>query len=102
MTIEELAWFIVTAVLSIVIGMLINQLRNKVNKELREDGAIKDAVRCLLRGHIIQICDRCLDRNAITLPELESLEDMAVEYRALGGNGSIEKLIADTKKLTVK
>lgn len=102
MTIEDVAWFIVTAILSIVIGMLINQLRNKVNKELREDEAIKKGLRCLLRENIIAICDRCLDRGSMKMHDLESLEDMAVEYKALGGNGSIEKLIADTKRLEVK
>lgn len=102
MTIEELLWFIITAVLSFVIGILLNQLRNKINKEVREENAIKNGLRCLLRENIITICDRCLDRGTMKLHDLESLEDMSKEYKALGGNGSVEKLIQDTKKLGIK
>ena len=102
MTIEELLWFIVTAVLSFVIGILLNQLRNKINKEVREENAIKNGLRCLLRENIIAICDRCLERGTMKMHDLESLEDMAKEYRALNGNGSVEKLIQDTKKLGIK
>ncbi|MBR0307849.1 MAG: hypothetical protein IJH92_03050 [Mogibacterium sp.] len=102
MTIEELLWFIITAVLSFVIGILLNQLRNRINKEVREENAIKNGLRCLLRENIIAICDRCLERGSMKMHDLESLEDMAKEYRALDGNGSVEKLIQDTKKLGIK
>ena len=102
MTIEELLWFIITAVLSFVIGILLNQLRNKINKEVREENAIKNGLRCLLRENIIAICDRCLERGNMKMHDLESLEDMAKEYKALDGNGSVEKLIQDTKKLGIK
>ena len=102
MTIEELLWFIITAVLSFVIGILLNQLRNKINKEVREENAIKNGLRCLLRENIIAICDRCLERGTMKMHDLESLEDMAKEYKALDGNGSVEKLIQDTKKLGIK
>lgn len=102
MTIEELLWFIITAVLSFVIGILLNQLRNKINKEVCEENAIKNGLRCLLRENIIAICDRCLERGTMKMHDLESLEDMAKEYKALDGNGSVEKLIQDTKKLGIK
>ena len=99
---EEVVWFIVTAVLSFVIGILLNAIRNKINKEQIEDNAIKNGLRCLLRENIIAICDRCLERGTMKMHDLESLEDMAKEYKALNGNGSVEKLIADTKKLEIK
>ena len=98
---EDIAWFIVTAVLSFVIGVLMNQLKNKINKEIKEDTAIKNGLRCLLREQIIQICDRCNTRGDLRMHDLESLDDLYHEYRALEGNGSIEKLVEDTKKLKV-
>lgn len=102
MTPTEILWFVITAVLSFVIGILLNSLKNKVNKEVREDNAIKNGLRCLLREQIIVICDRCLDRGFMRMHDLESLEDLNKNYTALDGNGSIKKLIEDTKKLEIK
>lgn len=102
MTTNEVLWFIITAVLSFIIGVLLNAVRNKINKEIREETAIKNGLRCLLRENIIAICDRCLDRGTMKMHDLESLEDMMREYRSLNGNGSVEKLVRDTKKLEIK
>lgn len=99
MTTDELVWFIVTGVLSFIIGILLNAVRNKISHELKEDRAIANGLRCLLREQIIVICDRCLDRGWMKMHDLESLEDLYENYETLNGNGSIRKLIEETKSL---
>lgn len=97
----DIVFFVITAVLSFVIGILLNTIRSKVNKDRMEDTAIKDGLRCLLREQIIIICDRCNERGSMKMHDLESIEDLHKAYTELGGNGTVEKLVDDTKKLKV-
>ena len=98
---NDLVWFVVTAVLSFIIGILLNTIKNKITKDRQEEDAIKDGLRCLLRGQIIMICDRCTQRGDIRLHDLESIEGLFEAYTKLGGNGSVAKLVKDTKDLKV-
>lgn len=99
--VHDIVWLIITAVLSFIIGILLNTIKNKIQKDRQEENALKDGLRCLLREQIILICDRCNTRGDMRMHDLESIEDLHKSYAELGGNGSIEKLVDDTKKLKV-
>lgn len=98
---HDIVWLIVTAVLSFIIGILLNTIKNKINKDRQEDSALKDGMRCLLRKDIIELCDQCSLRGHLRMEDLENIEDMYKAYTALGGNGIIVKLVDDTKKMKV-
>ena len=86
----------------LVIGFLGGRLRAKVNRDRREEEAIRGGVRCLLREELIRICDRCLERGSVRIHSLGSLDDLLKQYTALGGNGAVRKLVEDVKRLEVK
>lgn len=86
----------------LVIGFLGGRLRAKVNRDRREEEAVRGGVRCLLREELIRICDRCLERGSVRIHSLESLDDLLKQYTALGGNGAVRKLVEDVKRLEVK
>lgn len=98
----DFALSVLLAVTTMVIGFLGGRLRAKVKQDTKESEAMKNGMRCLLRERIIEICDRCLDRGFVHIYNLESLDDLFGQYRALGGNGMATKLIDDVKKLQVK
>lgn len=98
----DFALSIILAVTTMIIGFFGGRLRAKVKREMKEDAAMKNGMRCLLRERIIEICDRCLERDFVRIHSLESLGDLFEQYKALGGNGTAAKLIEDVKKLQVK
>lgn len=89
-------------VAGLVIGVLFGMLKAKAKADRQKDRAIENGMRCLLRERIIEICDRCLERDFVRIHSLESLSDLFEQYKALGGNGTAAKLIEDVKKLQVK
>ena len=93
---------IVVAVLLMVISFIGGARVRSVKKTRSRQNAIEGGLRALLRDGIIRECDRCLDRGYMHLHNLESIEDMAGMYYALGGNGAVKKLVQDFKKLEVK
>ena len=98
----EILFNIITCVLGLLVGILFGILKTKIHNEQKEDTAIKNGLRCLLREEIIRICDRCLERGSVHIHCLESLDDLFEQYSALGGNGMAKKLIEDVKKLKVQ
>ena len=85
-----------------VIGYIGGMMKKRISKEIDEDRAIKNGLRALLREKIIEICDRCIDRGYVHIHNLESIDDLYIQYHELGGNGMVTKLVEDTKKLQLR
>lgn len=83
-------------IFAMLAGWMIGQVKNS-NKE---DRAIKDGVKMLLRVKIIDKCLSHLEDNHITPYELDIVKELYASYVALGnGDKSIGDLIERTKKL---
>ena len=56
----------------------------------------------LLRDRIVQAYYHYAERGWITLHGLENVEALYQEYHALGGNGTVTKLVEDLRALDVR
>lgn len=77
--------------------------KEKAEKEAEqkeaEAKATRDAIRCMLRSHIIKICCKSEERGYIAIYEVENLTDMYNSYLVLGGNGAIKELYKEAMSL---
>ena len=64
--------------------------------------AAERGIQALLRDRILQAYYHYAERGWITLHGLENVEALYREYRALGGNGAVVKLVEDLRDLEVR
>ena len=64
--------------------------------------ATERGIRALLRDRIVQAYYHNTKRGWITLHSLENVEALYQEYHALGGNGTVTKLVEDLRELEVR
>lgn len=76
-------------------------LKRQKAADLRQR-ATERGIRALLRDRIVQAYYHYSDRGWITLHGLENVEAMYQEYHALGGNGTVTKLVEDIRQLEVR
>lgn len=100
--VTEFLFAILLMIATGIIGYIGGMMKKRISKEIDEDKAIKNGLRALLREKIIEICDRCIDRGYVHIHNLESIDDLYVQYHELGGNGMVTKLVEDTKKLQLR
>ena len=61
--------------------------------------AIENGVKALLRDRIIQSCNNYRDKGYCPLYVRDNINNLFKEYKELGGNGTVEALINETKEL---
>lgn len=71
----------------------------QIDEDLQERRRIS---RALLHHEIFQTAREALKKGHITEYELENLNELYVPYKAIGGNGTAEKLYNDCKNLPIK
>ena len=76
-------------------------LKRQKAADLRQQ-ATERGIQALLRDRIVQAYYHYSDRGWITLHGLENVEAMYQEYHALGGNGTVTKLVEDIRQLEVR
>lgn len=75
----------------------------QVKHEREEQKALRDGMRSLLRRQIMLDCEHSLLEGFCTTATKDAISDMYQSYHALGGNGVITHLKAQTMNLpTVK
>lgn len=89
-------WWIEWA-LGIIAAALICYVRGVKKKQ----DALKAGLQALLRAEIVRSYDKYSERGSITLHGLEAVDLMYKSYHALGGNGTITKLMDDMRELPV-
>lgn len=96
-------------IITLVTGYLGYQLQNlnKNNKELKKQNkekikATDDGICCLLRVKMIEYHDRYMKEESISTHGLENFILMYESYKALGGNGMIEKMYNEVRGLKIK
>jgi hypothetical protein len=95
-------WSIISTIITLVampaIGYLYKQLRASAYRQ----AAMKQGIRALLRDRIVQAYYHYAERGWITLHGLENVEALYREYHALGGNGTVTKIVEDLRELDVR
>ena len=83
-------WIIVT-VLGAISGWIIGIVKRQ--------SALKNGMKALLQYQIRQACKLHMEAKCISVDDLQDLVDMKDSYKALGGNGAIDKVFNDVYKL---
>lgn len=87
---------IVSAILVYIIKGLISENRSlraeKKKEETERDAALANGVLSLLRIQLIEYHDKYMTREKIPVYVFENWDDMFSAYRALGGNGTIQRM----------
>ncbi len=66
---------------------------------VKREKAMHNAMLALLRDRIIGTYNHCLDRGACPIYALENLHALYREYKALGGNGAMDDIMAKVEKM---
>lgn len=67
----------------------------------KNDSALEKAVIAMLHDKIFEKAEKYIKRGGITIKELENLRCLFTPYKALGGNGTGEKLFNDCCELPI-
>lgn len=63
------------------------------NKKIAEQQSIKNGVQALLRDRLIQSHNRYIKQGYCPIYARESMNEMAIQYYNLGGNGVVPSLV---------
>lgn len=63
---------------------------------------LENGVRAMLRNDLIKLADKYLDEGEIPVYAMETVTAMYEAYHALGGNGTITKLVEEVKRLPTR
>jgi len=61
-----------------------------------------NAILCVLRSNVRDMCECCIDKGFMTREEFEDLSDAAEAYEGLGGNSSTHRLVTRSLELPIK
>ena len=81
------------------LGWCYRRLARRVKAEIADQAALKNGVQALLRDRIIQAHGHYMERGTIPIYGMENVFSMYGAYHALGGNGTVTKLVEGLKKL---
>ena len=85
--------------ISALAALIIPPIRKWLVRVLTSDKQARAGIRALLRTAIIRECKKAKHNKGIYLYDCENLTDMFEQYKDLGGNHGIEKLIEEVEKL---
>lgn len=93
---------ILTYIITTIIGVAIGFLGTKLKKNKKKDLAIEQGVQALLRNEIIRRYREFESKGEISILDKENLEEMFVQYKNLGGNGTVKKMMNELLNLKTK
>ena len=102
---EQVLVYIITTILGIALGAVSSRLKKtkaKDEKEKKKDEAIELGVQALLRNEIIRRYREFESKGEISILDKENLEEMFVQYKNLGGNGTVKKMMNELLNLKTK
>lgn len=67
-------------------------LSTVIKKEKKEQRALRDGMRSLLRGKIIEDCEKSIAKGYCSAMDKATIDDMYEAYHSLGGNGTVSAL----------
>lgn len=93
---------IITGVLGFQIQRLIKSISEEKQRESHKQRAADEALCCLLRVKLIEYHERYTKEGSIPSFGYENFMLMYRSYHALGGNGMIDQMHEEIKKLKLK
>lgn len=93
---------ILTYIITTIIGVAIGFLGTKLKKNKKKDLAIEQGVQALLRNEIIRRYREFESKGEISILDKENLEEMFEQYKNLGGNGTVKKMMNELLNLKTK
>lgn len=85
-----------------ILGGVLGFLSTKLKKNKERDKAIEEGVQALLRNEIIRRYREFELKGEISILDQENLEAMSTQYKRLGGNGTVKKMMDDLLELKTK
>ena len=74
----------------------------RIDCEKVRNEATQNGVQALLRSALVSSYERAIERAYAPIYERENVEKMFVEYKKLGGNGTIDHLVDELRDLPVQ
>lgn len=102
---EQIIVYLITTALGIALGFVTSKLKKnkeKDEKEKKKDEAIELGVQALLRNEIIRRYREFESKGEISILDQENLDEMFEQYKNLGGNGTVKKMMNDLYELKTK
>lgn len=85
-----------------ILKWFLNRLSKAFEKERRERATSEEAIMAILHNKIYKQGVCYLERNYITLDELNDIEKLYKPYKAMGGNGTAETIITNVRRLGIR
>lgn len=73
-----------------------------MNMKIKRLGLVESAMQALLRDRIIQSYNHHMEKGYCPIYALESVNHMYEQYHALGGNGTVTRLVEELRRLPVQ
>ncbi len=94
--------FIVKYWIEVLFGFIVSGLAlayKKLSCRIKRQGTIELGIQSLLRDRIIQTYNHYIKEECCPIYALENVEDLYTAYHALGGNGTVTKLVEKLREL---
>ena len=95
---ESIGVYIATTIIGAILGFI----AAKYKKTRKKDLAIEQGVQALLRNEIIRRYREFESKGEISILDKENLEEMFEQYKNLGGNGTVKKMMDELLNLKTK
>ena len=93
---------VLSYLLPTILGGVVGFISTKLKKNKKKDLAIEQGVQALLRNEIIRRYREFETKGEISILDKENLEEMFEQYKNLGGNGTVKKMMDDLLNLKIK
>ena len=85
-----------------ILGAILGFIDTNFKKNKKKDLAIEQGVQALLRNEIIRRYREFESKGEISILDKENLEEMFEQYKNLGGNGTVKKMMDELLNLKTK
>lgn len=85
--------------LLLLISASIGFIIKEISKQRKRQKAVENGVQALLRNELIRSYREFKTKGSLSILDRENMCHMFEEYKNLGGNGTVEKLIAEALEL---
>lgn len=90
--------YLIPTILGAILGFIVTNFKKNKKKDL----AIEQGVQALLRNEIIRRYREFESKGEISILDKENLEEMFEQYKNLGGNGTVKKMMDELLNLKTK
>ena len=93
---------IISYIVPTILGVVIGFISTKVKANNKKDVAIEEGVQALLRNELIRRYREYEQKGEMSILDKENMEAMFVQYKNLGGNGTVKHMMDDLFELPTK